>query len=880
MGRHLPVRRWLQILLWVAALLAVAPRFSLYFYEHLWDAEFAFFARPSLFAFSYLLISVLVIAAFALRCRQPRAVLWATALVLVVLQIGFAAIGWGRLALFMALPVAATLAVEIVRQNRPLFVQLCRQGTRLTPVVLRSLLLWSPLALVALAGLKLNGAVSDSVDRMFYTSTPIDRFCEASTASRQWVLPCTGLAVGQMRAQQREIDFDPALTRYVGERFLGASRSLIGQVDDATEVAPTVVQALQAELDPAAILGLAGEPLLAEALIAADAQARRLGAQIESAEARLLALRPPPPIGTSAFHLLPVAQLLTDIHDRRRSGLEARVRTLEQRLGERMQVVLAAAEDTEAETRAQVASVRHRLRRMLGKAQLAGRMPPADAPRATWTAYLIRSLDAMERASLELLEEGLRGFDDPAVARAALAMDRLCTLEGTAQQVLDQQGASTVMNQGLFRCLPAAGTVRVRPLGLKHSTDLSIDRWRLQQELAGNRKLREIARAGYRRADEVGEAIKDSGGIVPSRIDLGRKKCDLLRLGNCATNYAKSKAEGAYADVHRSGSAQGAQRVDAGTDRSAQTADAAIMRLRGKLYAGLDASARYMKASVAGIDQLGSLLSVALAVLFAIAVVKSLMFVLATRLFDAAGAATIALGQSDGDGEHDGKPPQGSYEAGSAITIPKSFTEPLITRVTLDNQDNSKVLAPWPLAAPVTRILHNAYFLFTRGSHFSHGDQPMHFSRASGQHIIKWNLEPGEEVVFRYRHFFGASANVRLKRTFSLRLSTILLGRLVFHSAQCTQGAGCLLLTVRGTVTDHRQTDSTPLERLIAWNRHTRFRVASRGTLKSVFIDGYTVMRERDGDEPSGLIVVEAIGDERNMFSGAAHFFKALFLPF
>ena len=135
-------------------------------------------------------------------------------------------------------------------------------------------------------------------------------------------------------------------------------------------------------------------------------------------------------------------------------------------------------------------------------------------------------------------------------------------------------------------------------------------------------------------------------------------------------------------------------------------------------------------------------------------------------------------------------------------------------------------------------------------------------------------------MVFSYRHFFGASANVRLKRTLSLRLSTILLGRLVFHSAQCTQGQGCLLLTVRGTVTDHRQTDSTPLERLIAWNRHTRFRVASRGTLKSVFIDGYTVMRERDGDEPSGLIVVEAIGDDRNVFSGAAHFFKALFLPF
>ena len=665
------MRQWLQALLWLAALLAVAPRFSLYFYEHLWDADFAFFARPSLFALSYLLAAGLVIAGFALRCRQPRPVLWGTGLVLVALQFGFAAFGWGRLALFMALPVAATVAVEIVRQNRPLFRQLRAQGTRLTPVVLRSLLLWSPLALVALAGVKLNEAVSDSVDRMFYASTPIDRFCEAATASRQWVLPCTGLAAEQMRDQQQALDFDAALARHTEERFLRASRRLIAGLSDAADAAPPDAPSLAAGLDPASILGLAGEASPAEALIAADAQARRLGAQIEQVEARLLALRPPPPIGTSTFHLLPVAQLLTDIHERRRRSLEERAAALEQRLDERMQAVLAAAEDSEAvQAGAEVAKVRHRLRRMLAKAQVAGRPPPADAPRAVRAAYIIRSLDAIERASLGLLREGLRGVDDPAIARAALAMERLCTLESPAPGVVDQAGAETTRNPGLFRCLPAQGPVRIRPLGLKHSTDLSIDRWRLQQELAGNRKLREVARGGHRRADEVGAAIKATGGIVPARIDLGRRPCDLLRLGNCVTNYAKSKAEGAYAEVHRSGSAQGARRVDAGTGQAAQTVDGAIVQLRGELYAGLDASARYMKSSVAGIDQLGSLLSVALLVLFAIAVVKSLMFVLATRLFDAAGAATIAF-----DG---GEPAQGSYEAGSAITIPKSFTEPLI----------------------------------------------------------------------------------------------------------------------------------------------------------------------------------------------------------
>ena len=68
---------------------------------------------------------------------------------------------------------------------------------------------------------------------------------------------------------------------------------------------------------------------------------------------------------------------------------------------------------------------------------------------------------------------------------------------------------------------------------------------------------------------------------------------------------------------------------------------------------------------------------------------------------------------------------------------------------------------------------------------------------------------------------------------------------------------------------------------LIAWNKHTQFRVAGAGTVKSAFLDGFTVVRKKqENGEPSGLMVVEAIGDDRNVFSGAAQFIKTLFLPF
>jgi len=411
------------------------------------------------------------------------------------------------------------------------------------------------------------------------------------------------------------------------------------------------------------------------------------------------------------------------------------------------------------------------------------------------------------------------------------------------------------------------------PAGLRTSADLSIDRWQSESEVEGLKQLRALSIGSYKSADDVAAAGKDVGDSVPSTIDLGRKECHLITNPiNCITNFVKGKTEEGYAGARAKLGRNLDRTVDQKTDAAARSVDAEIIATRDDMYRTLDGSAGLMRVSVARMQQLGNVLSILLTLFLIVAVIKSFLYVLATRIFDAKGSLHIDLGP--------GEPVQGEYVTGTSISIPRSFAHPLITREVLDNQENSTALMPWPFSAPISRILRGVYFVFNKGGRFEHGEGEMSFTRVSGGHVIDWRMKEGEEVVFHYANFFGASDNVRLKTTISLRLATILLGRFVFHSAVCTEGDGRLLLTAKGTVSDEAKTDSTTLNRLIAWNKHTRFRVSSKGTIKAVFLDGYTIMRMKEEGKPSGLIVVEAIGDGGKKIIGAVRFIRTLLLPF
>jgi uncharacterized protein (AIM24 family) len=152
-------------------------------------------------------------------------------------------------------------------------------------------------------------------------------------------------------------------------------------------------------------------------------------------------------------------------------------------------------------------------------------------------------------------------------------------------------------------------------------------------------------------------------------------------------------------------------------------------------------------------------------------------------------------------------------------------------------------------------------------------------SASGGMAIVEWKMRPGEEVVFGYREFFGASENIRLRSEISLRLSTLLLGRLVFRTARCEDGEGRLLLRAHVEEHDLQHIRAIPPERLLAWHRHARFGIHSGRTLWKTLLNGYTLVRRDRPCGPDGQVVVssEDAGSNLGSIRFVRRFFSALF---
>ncbi|MBP8098562.1 MAG: hypothetical protein KAY03_04520, partial [Arenimonas sp.] len=260
----------------------------------------------------------------------------------------------------------------------------------------------------------------------------------------------------------------------------------------------------------------------------------------------------------------------------------------------------------------------------------------------------------------------------------------------------------------------------------------------------------------------------------------------------------------------------------------------------------------------------------------ALITVKSFLYVLALEVFHSDGQLGIGFDVAS--------PVQGEYRSARQLTIDRDFPHALITRKQLSNTDNNVCMAPWPWSAPLARILRGRYFVFTRGRFLSDSDHSgnagqaprgMVASAGGGLSIVEWKLQPGEEVIFRYKDFYGASENLRLGTEISLRLSTLLLGRIVFRIARCSEGEGRLLLKANVEEIDQEHIRAIPPERMIAWNRHAQFTIHSGRTMWKTLLNGYTLVRRVSANGPSGLVVVSS--DEAGSNLGSIRFIKRIF---
>jgi len=752
----------------------------------------------------------------------------------------------------LAAAMAALLVLAVV-QNLGVLADLRRADRPVRRLLRDALVVWSPLALVILMAVVAANGVAAAAVALSYRLSAIDEFCAVPAISTVAAIPCEGmdgvLDPDRLRRAGARVDLEWQLA----QRFAGARQRLLAMTDAELVRQAATPGVLIASLSPRVVLGLESAP-------EDDPELARLKRELRA----LVAAETPGP-----RDVLDVLRYVGE-----RDQRVARMRELTRQVIERRRQVNEAAYAGLPTQRQGVLWLRHRLAHLLEPAasrpdaatsaallQLAVE-PPGDL--AAVRGQLVLLLARNEAESLRVLEGELRTPRGAAALGLALALPRRCTVAGP-------EGEAFPANTGTFPCFAASrdAPLALDSLGFRASVHRSVDRWYDELEIAAFRELgRASLEAGALPADAQ-EATRRIVAAVAGPMALGRAPCNWLHPGNCAGNAARGAAEAGLAQAQEKFAAAVPEEGAKATTQASQSLDARIARLLPVLDLRIADSRAQAHATVARWFVLHDLLRLLGWLTLAMLAVKSYLYVLALETYHHEGELSV--------GFSDAPAIQGDYRVARRLAIDPEFPRALVTRQQLSNADNDVRLAPWPWSAPIARLWHRRYFVFTRSRLLA--DAPgaaagMVASAGGGLSIVEWTLQPGEEVVFGYRDFFGASENVELRSYWSLRLSTLLLGRIVFRVARCGEGEGRLLL--KANVEDNELGDirALPPERMIAWDRHARFSVHSARTPWKTLLNGYTLVRRELPGLPPGRIVVSS--DEAGANLGTIRFIRRM----
>ena len=760
----------------------------------------------------------------------------------------------------LAAAVAALLLLALV-QNHGVLADL-RRADRPLPRLLRdALVVWSPLALVIVAVAFGANRLAAGAASATYRLSSIDEFCAVPSISSATTIPCSDMGGALDPRALRRAGVLVDLEWRLAERFSRTRRRLLALPDAELARQAATPGPLLAGLSPRAVLGLERAP-------EDDPELARLKRELLA----LVANETPRP-----RDVLDVVRYVSERDQRieRMRALTGLVRARREQVNEGAYAQLSTREQG-------LLWLRHRSAHLLEPA--ASRADPATAaalvqlasdPRAPAQSFdaarrgLVLLLARNEAASLQVLRKDAGSRRGEAALVLALALPRRCTVAvpdpGLRRRAADfadgalegaDPGSLVPVNGGSFPCFDVRADAPPLPLaslGFRDSVHASVDRWHDELEASAFRRLGQLSLQAGALPGEAEESTRRLAAALGGPMQLGRARCDWLHPANCAGNAARSAAEASFAQAREQLAASVREEVAGATAGATQSLDARIARLLLSLDARIEASREQAHAAARRWFLLHDLLRLLGWLTLALLAVKSFLYVLALETYHHEGELSV--------GFEDAPAIQGDYRVARRLAIDPAFARALVTRKQLSNADNDVRLAPWPWAAPIARILRRRYFVFTRSRLLA--DAPgaaggMVASAGGGLSIVEWKLQPGEEVVFRIQDFFGASENVSLHSRWSLRLSTLLLGRIVFRVARCGEGEGRLLL--KANVEDNEMEDirALPPERMIAWDRHARFSVHSARTPWKTLVNGYTLVRREAPGLPPGRIVVSS----------------------
>ena len=858
----------LKAALWYVLLLALAPAVVAYWGFLAFPAGDIFRAEGP-WELGYSILCIVLLLLFLWRGVRRRLVLAAYIITLLALNIYYGVPSLDRIISFVAYCALFGIAFEFYRQNRPLYNELKASGVGLWRIVLRAMLLWSPMLIFVLVGLSLNYLIVESTKNALYATALIDQYCVIRDDPEKPVIPCTNLGKRLRVDQLQPLTLDQDIRIQVEHTFLFWKKKTLerlANIDPAKldhEKAMTEINLFVTELQPVNMFGLEA----------------------------------------------PDAPRMPDYgNDPRVVSLNKKLAVVQKRIDNCKKILFVFANRKCERLRAEKSGLlKQRKARMLTldkDQQKRLKKERADDPEKAYRSVLYKYLNLKRITSIQDLHVGLRGdvkeklkrkdvsreeilasmkvavvnYMSRTEARSARVMtallkrnDKLAYELGVVRHLcrLNTNGGE-VGDGSEFDC-PSAARVEwaLDPLPFRESIDRSVTRWHARSE----RNLeRQLARTKLASSSSARELIRTNNelweaGVVPQNIGLEQKRCGLDPKCH-VFNWAKEGAEDAYDDARGKLKDEATQAVGTAANGSASSLNRQVDLARTVLHDALGELRRQIDETIEGIARGGAIVSAFLQLWLFLVVIKSVLYVLATEVFNVKSVPVIGL-ESRGDVE-------GTYTRSTNIEIPASFTTPMQTSTVGINQGKRTVI-PQPFRGMLSRIIHGKWML-NRGTHAENAT--MRFTQPGGRVGIDWQMAEGEEIVFRYRDLLGFSENVELRTTISLRLSTLLFGRYIYHSARCVSGPGRLLLSVKGDVEpEQHKVETFPLERLIAWNMHTRFRVTDERTISAVFKDGFTIRRVRQGSANGGLVLVGAPVSEEPRFEGTMRFVKTFLMP-
>lgn len=353
---------------------------------------------------------------------------------------------------------------------------------------------------------------------------------------------------------------------------------------------------------------------------------------------------------------------------------------------------------------------------------------------------------------------------------------------------------------------------------------------------------------------------KISNGFKQEDCGFGNIKCGVK-------NWTKKELNKTYKSLRKKSlNNLKVQATEKGAD-GAKQAIAAIQATAKRTREELEILNQKTQKSISFVFWSILLLSITMDILLGLVILKSFMYVFARVAFSNDTQNYVTFMESEA------KPSKGSIrKTGNQYTIPAQETSNYFVSRTYEPSGRApKISLPQITKAILARIFTRNFLM--NKIVMDNRDEPVYFRSIGSQEFVEWEIQEGEEIIFHFSNFVGMSENLQLSAIISFRLSSLLMGRIIFTSAK---GPGKIILLTQGkpAVTgDPKAEASVATSRILAWDKNARFHVESELNIFDVFLSGIYLKKK-----PEDIVLIDADAKGKAK-SGIAQFIKHFLLP-